>query len=128
MNAPKLSLVVIRSKDIGSARKFYETLGLTFEQHKHGKGLEHLASDNGEFVFEIYPIKDSDAPTTSTRLGFFVDSCDNTVRRLLEAGYIIRSRPNDAPWGRVAVAEDFDGHKVELVEKRTLGLHSHEAQ
>src|SRR5205807_2900425 len=116
---PALSLVVIRSKDLGSARKFYETLGVAFAQHKHGKAVEHLASEGSDLVFEIYPLKDSDSPTTSTRLGFSVVSCDEMTRRLHDAGYKVSSQPNDAPWGRVAVVEDFDGHKVEIVEKKT---------
>src|SRR5437899_11939527 len=110
---PTLNLVVIRSRDISSARKFYETIGFTFERHKHGKGLEHLASEGSDLVFEIYPLRDSDNPTTSTRLGFSVLSCDEMTRRLHDAGYKVSSQPNDAPWGRVAVVEDFDGHKVE---------------
>jgi catechol 2,3-dioxygenase-like lactoylglutathione lyase family enzyme len=119
MNSPRLNLVVIRSKDINRARNFYETLGLEFSKHRHGKGLEHLASEDREFVFEIYPLTDADHPTTSTRLGFSVASCDEVTRRIHDAGYKVRSRPNDAPWGRVAVVEDFDGHKVEITEKKT---------
>lgn len=119
MKAASMSLVVIRSKDIDRARLFYETLGLEFTKHQHGKGLEHFASTIGEVVFEIYPLRDSDHPTKSTRLGFSVDSCDELTQRLHDAGYIVRSRPNDATWGRVAVIEDLDGQKVEIVERRT---------
>lgn len=118
MKAASMSLVVIRSKDIERARRFYEILGLEFDKHQHGKGLEHFASTIGDIVFEIYPLRASDHPTTSVRLGFAVESCDETTRRLHDAGYIVRSRPNDAPWGRVSVIEDSDGHKVEIVEKR----------
>ena len=118
MKAASISLVVIRSKDIGRARLFYETFGLVFIKHQHGKGLEHFASSVGDVVFEIYPLRDADRPTTSVRLGFSVDSCDEMTRQLREAGYIVRSKPNEAPWGRVSVIEDFDGHKVEIVERR----------
>ncbi len=116
MNAASVNLIVIRSKDINRAKTFYETLGLSFTKHRHGKGLDHFASDSGDVVFEIYPLRDSEHPTTSTRLGFTVYSCDEVTKKLHEAGYTVRSRPNDAPWGRVAVVEDFDGHKVEVLE------------
>jgi catechol 2,3-dioxygenase-like lactoylglutathione lyase family enzyme len=119
MKAASMCLVVIRSKDIDRARLFYETLGLEFTKHQHGKGLEHFASTIGDVIFEIYPLRDSDHPTTSARLGFSVEACDEVTRKLHDAGYIVRSRPNDAAWGRVAVIEDFDGHKVEIVERRT---------
>jgi len=93
--------------------------GSSFAQHKHGNGLEHLASEDNGFVFEIYPLTDADQPTRSTRLGFSVVSCDEVTRRLHGAGYSVRSRPNDGPWGRVAVVLDFDEHKVEIIEKKT---------
>ena len=117
MKTASLSLVVIRSKDIDRAKSFYENLGLSFTKHQHGKGLEHFASTIGDVVFEIYPLRDTDHPTTSVRLGFSVESCDDMTRKLLDAGYVVRSAPNDAPWGRVAVIEDFDGHKVEIVQR-----------
>jgi lactoylglutathione lyase len=117
MNASRISLIVIRSKDIDRAKRFYEILGVEFERHKHGKGLEHLAASWGDLVFEIYPLRDSDLPTISLRLGFSVTSCDDLTRELMNAGCIVRSQPGDSPWGRVSVVEDFDGHKVELVEK-----------
>ena len=119
MKPATISLVVIRSKNIDRAKLFYEILGLELTKHQHGKGLEHFASTIGDVVFEIYPLRDSDHPTTSVRLGFSVNSCDEVTRKLLDAGYVVHSRPNDAPWGRVAVIEDFDGHKVEIVERRT---------
>lgn len=53
--SPRLNLVVLRSPDIERARRFYEALGLAFFRHRHGKGAEHYASENGLFVFEIYP-------------------------------------------------------------------------
>ena len=119
MNPPSLNLLVIRSKDIDRAKSFYEILGLTFTKHQHGKGLEHFASTIGDLVFEIYPLRESDHPTTSTRLGFAVTSCDDTTKKLHDAGCTIRSKPNDSPWGRVAIVEDFDGHKVEIVQKNS---------
>ena len=115
---PRLNLVVIRSRELNSARRFYELIGVTFAQHKHGKGLEHLASENSGYVFEIYPLRENDQPTTSTRLGFLVGSCEEVTRKLSAAGYVVRSQPNDSPWGKVAVIEDFDGHKVEVVERK----------
>ena len=82
MKPATINLVVIRSKDIDRAKLFYENLGLQFTKHQHGKGSEHFASTIGNVVFEIYPLRDSDHPTTSVRLGFSVESCDDATRKL----------------------------------------------
>ncbi|MBI1375052.1 MAG: bleomycin resistance protein [Phycisphaera sp.] len=112
----RLYLVVIRSPDIDRAVKFYEAIGLTFTKHAHGSGPEHYACDmsNG-VVFEIYPLRDGDTPTVSTRIGFAVADVDSAVASVTGAGGIIVSAPADSPWGRRAVVADADGHRVELI-------------
>lgn len=113
---PQLNLLVIRSPDIHRLAKFYSLLGLEFSLHAHGNGPEHFAAEMDSFVFEIYPsVKDSHL-TSATRFGFRVDSLDQLVESLAEAGAVIVSSPKDSPWGRRAVLRDLDGHTVELVE------------
>lgn len=114
---PTLNLVVIRVKDLDAARLFYEAIGLTFELHKHGRGAEHLASISGEHdpLLEIYPLRDSQTPTTSVRLGFRVWAVEPCIENLLRAGGRITESPHDSEWGRRAVVQDPEGHKIDLV-------------
>jgi len=116
MNKPKLSLVVIRSRDMERSAQFYAVLGLQLERHRHGSGPEHFASEEDGRVFEIYPRQDETDSTASVRVGFQVVAVDAIVQRLEEAGARVISPPKSSPWGRRAVVEDPDGHRVELTE------------
>lgn len=112
-----LNLVVIRVSDIERAREFYETIGLEFERHQHGTGLPHFASvdkDGTGVTFEIYP--SAGKSTVDTRLGFRVSDVDRIVETLAAQGGSIIVTPKDSPWGRRAVMQDLDGHKVELCD------------
>ena len=115
MSAPALNLVVLRSPNIERAVAFYRELGLVFTKHAHGKGPEHYASEHSGFVFEIYPLTQTQTPTTSTRVGFRVSSVDELLPKLRNLGAEVVSPPQDSPWGRRAVVKDLDGHSVELV-------------
>jgi len=112
------NLIVIRSRDIASLADFYSMLGCTFEKHSHGKGPEHYAHDQGGVVFEIYPLKDDQAPTTSVRIGFKVKSIDVILEKVKssEKGKVL-AEAKVSEWGKRAVIEDPEGHKVELTEK-----------
>jgi predicted enzyme related to lactoylglutathione lyase len=114
---PYLSLVVIRVKDLAAARRFYESFGFFFETHKHGRGAEHLAGGpvKGSALLEIYPLGEGQIPTTSVRIGFNVDAVDSYIAGLVSAGGNVIQPPHDSDWGRRAVIQDPEGHKVELV-------------
>jgi predicted enzyme related to lactoylglutathione lyase len=114
-----LSLIVIRAQNVKRLARFYTALGFHFTKHRHGNGPEHLSSTIGETVFEIYPAKDVNESTVSTRLGFSVPSLANALGHLrgLEATVLVE--PSDTPFGRRAVVKDFEGHKVELYEKKS---------
>jgi lactoylglutathione lyase len=114
MNVPTLSLLVIRSPDIDRSARFYELLGLTFTKHTHGTGPQHYAAELGSAVFEIYPRRDEADSTSFTRLGFRVSNLDQTIATLQQSGAKVVSPPKDTPWGRRAVVDDPDGHRVEL--------------
>ncbi len=114
--APVPNLLVIRSRDLDRAARFYEALGLTFQRHAHGRGPEHLACELDQFVFEIYPLTDDQASTAGTRFGFRVREIDPLVERLPDAGGRIVSPPRASEWGRRAVVDDPDGHRIELIE------------
>jgi len=113
---PILSLVVIRSQDIERLAEFYSIIGLHFEKHRHGSGPDHFSYESGMSVFEIYPRQGDDDSTTGARLGFHVLSVDSVVEKLEGAGARVISIPKDSPWGRRAVVEDPEGHRVELTE------------
>jgi predicted enzyme related to lactoylglutathione lyase len=112
-----LNLVVIRAADLDRSAGFYGRLGLTFECHRHGQGPEHLASQIGEVVFEIYPAKEVTDRRESVRIGVAVEDVDALVRTMTESGGTIVSLPSDSPWGRRAVVADPDGHRVEITAR-----------
>lgn len=111
-----LNLIVIRSPDIDRACRFYSALGLAFTKHAHGTGPEHYACEFDGLVFEIYPRKSDADSTTAIRLGFRVPSVDDAVAALQPLGAKVISPPKESPWGRRAVIDDPDGHRVELTE------------
>lgn len=119
--APILNLLVIRVKDLDAARLFYEAIGLVFELHKHGRGAEHLASGDGDAapLLEIYPLRGGQTPTTEVRLGFHVNDVDPCIENLLKVGGSVIEATHESEWGRRAVVQDPEGHKVELVSKLT---------
>ena len=111
-----LNLVVIRVNDLERSVQFYRRLGLEFTKHRHGKGPEHYASEDGTAVFEIYPRLDKPSTADGLRLGFQVASVDQAMTALAELGVKIVSPAKDSPWGRRAVVDDLDGYRVELTE------------
>jgi len=113
---PALSLVVIRSSDIGRLERFYAALGLTFVRHRHGKGPEHLSATLDGTVFEIYPALRPEDNTTGTRLGFSVPSLTDTLNSLRTLDALVLTEPSETDFGRRAVVKDFEGHKIELYE------------
>lgn len=114
MKTPTLNLLVLRSPDIDRAAHFYAALGLHFTRHAHGKGPEHYSAELDGLIFELYPQSEKEGPTTSARIGFKVESVDETAEALLKAGAQLLSKPHDSEWGRRAVLKDPDGHKIEL--------------
>ncbi len=116
---PELNLIVIWSDDMERSAQFYWSLGLTFTKHRHGNGPEHYACEANGCVFEIYPRRSDKDSTASVRLGFRVKDVDNLARELMVAGIKIVTEPADSEWGRRAVVEDPDGHRVELVSSNT---------
>ncbi|WP_081444822.1 VOC family protein [Blastopirellula marina] len=119
MNADSIlcNLIVLRSRNLDQAQAFYSALGLSFARHAHGNGPVHLASESGGQVFEIYPLANEAASTSSTRVGFCVPSVDKTYASLMSAGGTSVIPPKDSEWGRRAVVSDPDGHRIELTAK-----------
>lgn len=111
----QLNLVVIRALLPEVTMSFYESLGLRFTLHRHGKGPLHYAAENDGFTFEIYPLaRGQQFPDTTLRLGFEVHNLDELVEKLRKAGTEITQPPRESEWGYRAVVKDPDGKKVEL--------------
>ncbi len=116
MTPPRLNLLVLRSPDPSGLADFYSRLGLAFERHWHGNGPEHFGAESGGTVLEIYPLDSTGGATAAVRLGFAVADVDKSCSDLLAAGGTAVRSPCASQWGRRAVVQDLDGHKVELTE------------
>ncbi len=81
-----------------------------------------MSSHVGEAVFEIYPVASPEESTVATRLGFSVPSLTSALECLRGLNATVLAEPSETPFGRRAVVEDFEGHKVELYEKVTSTL------
>jgi lactoylglutathione lyase len=120
MNAPALSLVVLRTAKMDATRQFYHTLGLQLNQEQHGAGPVHFSCASGNTILEIYPAADGTAPERksggATMLGFSINSLDVLLSVLKSQATPVIGEPKDSPWGRRAVVLDPDGRAVELSE------------
>ena len=93
---PIANLIVLRSPDIHRAARFYRALGLLLTLERHGNGPEHYSSSVNGFVLELYPLAESQTPTSEARIGFNVDSVDELVPLVREAGAELLSGPQDS--------------------------------
>jgi lactoylglutathione lyase len=116
MDRSKLNLLVLRVADLERAAAFYRLLGFEFNQHAHGSGPMHYASESNDFVFELYKSSDEQPISSSARIGFAVSDVDTMSAKLCTVpGTKLIAAPKDSPWGRRAVVADPDNHRVELV-------------
>jgi len=111
-----INLLVLRASEPERLARFYGALGLDFQKERHGAGPEHHACAIGGSTFEIYPLQPGAAGTRGTRLGFAVASVADAVQAALSADGVVLSPPRMTSWGRRAVVQDPEGHKVELTE------------
>ncbi|WP_372365337.1 VOC family protein [Candidatus Uabimicrobium sp. HlEnr_7] len=86
-----INLIVIKTPDIKKTKAFYELLGLSFEQEKHGSGPIHFSCAIQQCIFEIYPTNKTGCHTT--RLGFSASSIDSLTEKINKAGYQIVKKP-----------------------------------
>lgn len=52
-----MAVIVVRTSKVEEAKEFFTRLGLVFDKEQHGRGSPHYATQVGEDVFEIYPVK-----------------------------------------------------------------------
>jgi predicted enzyme related to lactoylglutathione lyase len=116
-----LNLVVLRAADLERAERFYTALGLQFQRERHGSGPEHLTSQLGSVLLEIYPGAEGET-TRAVRIGLVVPSADKAVTAAAAHGGQVVTAAKMSPWGRRAVVCDPEGHRVELVEDDRAAL------
>lgn len=113
----KFNLLVIRTKQLELLKKQYELLGFQFSYHQHGKGPYHYASEEKDFVFEIYPLKKSISESNNLiRLGIEVEDLKAKIHTLKQSDWKILSEAKEMEWGNVALVQDLDRRKIELKE------------
>ena len=112
-----LNLLVLRVTDIEISKKFYNLLGVEFEEHQHGKGLRHFAAELGGVTFELYPCTEEYPLSSSTRIGFRVNDMKKVLKQLHVNGIEPLLEPKQTEWGIRTVIEDPDKHRVELVQE-----------
>ena len=105
----KISLLVIRCKDIEASKHFYQLLGLSFTKEKHGSGPVHYSCECDGFVFELYPNK-AGSPLDNNRLGFNVSDLANVIKNIDVVDKYQSSGKT------TCIAIDPDGRKVEISE------------
>jgi predicted enzyme related to lactoylglutathione lyase len=92
---------------------------MRFVKHRHGSGPEHFSAELGAGgVFEVYPLTAESSLTTTTRIGFCVDSVADACSAISLCGGRIVSEPKIGAWGMRAVIDDPEGHRIELTERK----------
>jgi len=119
---PRLNLIAIRSSHPELSVQFYELLGLTFEKECHGKGPEHYSSQNGSYVFEIYPSGVTQQAENVVRIGFCIENLNELSNTLKQSGVVFLAPPKDSPWGRRMVVLDPDKNRVEIIEQHPSSM------
>lgn len=110
-----LTLVVVYVSDLAASTRFYTAVGLEFQEEKHGTGPTHYSTTlPGGTVLELYP--QGNRPASRNRLGFAVADLDAAVAAVqtIAPGAVL-SGPALRDYGTVAVVEDPDGNRVELL-------------
>ena len=105
----KISLLVIRCQDIEVSKNFYQILGLSFIEEKHGNGPTHYSCEHEGCVFELYPNKGK-PPQDNNRLGFKVSDLAKIIKN------VVVTNSYEFLGNTIYVVTDPDGRKVELSE------------
>lgn len=110
-----LTLLVLKTPRIEAVRPFYEAIGISFVEEKHGDGPVHYAGRIGETVMEVYPLLTGE-PDRTTRLGFSVGDLGKVTAALKAIGTEV-TEPKKTEWGLRTVVHDPDGRAVELYQR-----------
>jgi lactoylglutathione lyase len=105
MNSVSLKLLVLKTRQLERVRTFYEALGVSFVEEKHGNGPVHYAGQVGETVLEVYPLAGEGSADGTIRLGFAVENLDQVLERV---------QSGETQVVTSVVVRDPDGRAVEL--------------
>ncbi len=112
-----LSLLVLKTRQVDSLRRFYNLLGIELTEEQHGKGPLHYAGRIGEVGLEVYPLADDGAiADATTRLSFTVENVAGAVQAMQSFGTPVVTEAQATKWGLRAVVRDPDGRAVELYQ------------
>jgi lactoylglutathione lyase len=111
-----LSLLVLKTHQSSALRQFYEALGVSFVEERHGSGPRHFAGRVGGVVLEIYPLAEGAPVDASLRLGFSVMSLRELVESLRATNIRIVREPESTEHGFRAVVKDPEGRSIELTQ------------
>lgn len=103
----RISLLVIRCRDLEASKSFYQLLGFNFVKEQHGSGPVHYSCEQDGFVFELYPNK-GESPQDNNRLGFKVPDISVILEQLSVVEFY------EFAGNTVRVITDPDGRKVEI--------------
>jgi predicted enzyme related to lactoylglutathione lyase len=116
----RLSLIVLRTSNLETMLPFYQAIGLTFAEEKHGSGPVHYACEQDGLVVELYPGEAGSAPNIksggATMIGFIVESLDTVLTALAQMEVHPVSPPKSSSWGRQCTVLDPDGRSISLSE------------
>lgn len=107
----RLTLLVLRCRDLEVSRRFYEALGLLLTTEQHGTGPTHYSCQLGVLVLELYP---GGTSTNYVRLGIAVSNIAVAIEAIQARGGRVAREPS-AQYP-TAVVRDPDENAVELSE------------
>lgn len=118
MTTMTLGLIVVYVSDMQRSTEFYEMLGMAFQDEKHGSGPVHVSTELGDTVLELYPQGGREA--SRIRLGLRVDDVAAILASVAtikpDGDSVAATMPYCRGTELVAVVQDPDGNKVELVQ------------
>lgn len=108
--------IVLYARDIVVTRTFYESLGLTFTEERHGDGPTHFSHDFQGIVLEIYSLRDGVevSPYEGIALVFYVDDIAKVLKLLEPTCGPLKTLPRVST-ARTASFRDPDGRIIRLI-------------
>jgi catechol 2,3-dioxygenase-like lactoylglutathione lyase family enzyme len=106
----RLGYVVLSCRDLFVTKRFYEVLGLRFQNEKHGNGPLHFSAIASGVVIELYPVTSGSEGAVAAdprRIGFAVSNPEQIAALLMIAG-----TPQISP----RCFRDPDGRTIEIVQ------------
>src|SRR5262245_6769397 len=112
-----IDALIFSSRDAKQMAEFLKAIGIPLEDETHDEGPLHFAAQVGDAHIAVYDSSESQLiGPGGSRIGFHVDSLEETLGKAKEAGAKVVVEPQEVHWGRRAVVEDPDGHLVEFNE------------